>query len=99
MFSVTGYMRDGLAYTANGGDQGRANRPTGCLTGPPHLTAMMLGVSGGQVAVTPTGPFYAVDLADPESVLAALYALTEVVTVDGDDVPDVLPASEPDRVY
>lgn len=99
MFSVTGYLDDGLAYAATVGQQGRANRPLGCLSGPPHLTAMMLAANGMNVAVTPTGPFYILDLADPESVLAALYALTDVISVDGDDVPDVLPPFVPDRVY
>lgn len=93
MFTVTGYA-DGVAYgVAVDADEATDNEDAfGLVTGNPAVLSLLAAHEGDTLDVTPTGPAYRLDRGDPESVLGALHALTEVVEVDG-DAPDVLRAS------
>jgi hypothetical protein len=66
---------------------------------PAPILALLMANMGHEVLATPTGPSIMVDLGDPAAALASLYALTDVVEVNGKGIPDVLPPSKPDRVY
>jgi hypothetical protein len=49
--------------------------------------------------VTPTGPSIIGSFVDPRGVLAVLLAKTEVTSVKGDDVPDLVGPVNPSLVY
>jgi hypothetical protein len=91
MFTVLGSI-DGVAYRVDVGEsEAEHNGSTRALS--------RIALHRGELAsVTPTGPSYAVDLDDPRSVLAALYAWTTVVSVS-DGAPRVIPATDPRVVY
>lgn len=91
MFTVLGAI-DGVAYRVDVGDSESEHN------GSSRALARVALHRGELVSVTPTGPSYTVDLDDPRSVLAALYALTTVVSV-GDGAPQVIPAVNPHVVY
>jgi hypothetical protein len=91
MFTVLGSV-NGVAYRLDVG----ATRDE--HAGSPAALATLQGAEGQTVLATPTGPAYELNLDDPASVLAALMALTDVVSV-GDGAPAILPAVDPTVVY
>jgi hypothetical protein len=81
VFRVEGYVagsRDGAYYYDVAVDAG------GQVTGPPYLLGLLELYRGKQVSASPVGPAYTLDFDDPASVLAALYAHTDVRKVEGD---------------
>jgi hypothetical protein len=92
MFVVAGYIRDGDAAVGYRVAVGAEPGPgvDGIVQGSVNARALLAAHAGEEVRVTPVGPSYVLDLSDPASVLAALHALTEVKTVEGDDVPEVM---------
>lgn len=92
MFTVTGSTPKGLIYRAAVGVDPSEPLARGVLFGPPHLMALLVPHEGRDLLVTPTGPAVTLDFSKPDSVLSALYALTAVASVSGDDIPDVIPA-------
>lgn len=100
LFTVTGVDPDNIGYRVGV----YAKRPRGEVTagvvmGSVNALILLRSHNGLDVSLTPTGPTVTVDISDPESVLAALHALTTVTGVEGDDIPDVLPDSEDGIVY
>jgi hypothetical protein len=101
MFIVAGYIHDdgsAVAYrVAVGVPPGPGT--DGIVQGSTNARALLAAHAGQEVRLTPVGPSYVLDLNDPVSVLAALYALTEVVgKPEGDDVPDVMGPRTPGQV-
>lgn len=90
MFTVLGSI-DGVAYKITVPDDGPP-------TGSGRAVALLRGLVGEQVKVTPTGPVYTVALDNPTSVLAALQVETDVAAVS-DGAPATLPAAVPGAVY
>lgn len=86
MFTVEGFLPDGGPYAVQvGSGRGAA---LGDVVGDDAALALLSTYEGQTLNVTPTGPLATLSLADPASVLAALYALTTVTGVRG-DAPDV----------
>lgn len=101
MFTVNGYTRDAMAYRVVI-EQGRDGQLGVVRSAPASVIELLAGHEGRTVGLTPTGPFYTLSMDNAETVLAALYALTEVKQVTGDDVPNVtIPhdRDDPDLVY
>lgn len=92
MINVMGYI-DGVTYTVQiGGDTpiGMRDR-TGLTSGSEGAIALLDEYDGTEVVdVTPVGPHVKADPATPEGALAILHARTQVTSVEGEDVPDVL---------
>lgn len=90
MFHVQGYVNRTF-YTATVGDPatvpGGADT-AGIVSGSPVVVDLLTLHDGQPIRVTPTHGDTVLDLHDPASVLAGLYALTDVVTVTG-DAPDL----------
>lgn len=95
MFTVTGTDPQGVGYHVAIGEQGTY----GLAAGSANALNLLIEHDGQELDVTPTGPVVLVDRSDPESLLGALYALTRVSKVAGDDIPGVFPPAEPDVVY
>ena len=91
MFTVEGY-REGIPYRVTIEDT--PDRTGQVLAGSFALRAEIESHRGSRVLVSPTGPSYSVDPADPESVLAYLTSKTRVLNVSG-EAPDILPSPEP----
>jgi hypothetical protein len=98
MITVSGYIETepgagaSVAYRV-GIDAGD---PDGPLIGSVNAVSLLRLNVGQEVGLSPVGPFYTLNLADPKTVLAALYALTDVRKVEGDNVPDVYGPRSPD---
>lgn len=105
MFTVTGTITRGnsrVPYRVGIYPPGSPDHPgggVGCAVGSAGALALLSMHAGQEVAVTPTGPTVTIDPDDPASTLAALYALTTVRAVDGDDIPDLAPPDEGGVVY
>lgn len=99
MFTVEGYA-GGVSYRAVISSGAAASMPdvAGCAAGTPNVIAFLTGMQGQPWSATPTGPHGILDLDDPESVLGALYAHTQVTSVTG-DAPDLTGPVLPDVVY
>jgi hypothetical protein len=99
MFVVNGTTRQGLTYrVAVGPEVRREPGALGQVMGPAPVMALMMLNQGLSIRVTPTGPSVTLDLEDPESILGALYALTTVLSVEG-DAPEVIPQAEEGVTY
>jgi hypothetical protein len=100
VFIVQGYI-DGISYAVQVGvdHQVMSPRALGIVNGSPSAIQLLVDSEGLIVSVTPTGPSLAVSLTDPAGVLAALIAGTEVTSVEGDDVPDLVGSPKPGLVY
>lgn len=85
-FILHGYI-DGVAYHLNVPDDGEVD-------GTDNAMDLLDEREGTQVKVTPTGPVVRVDRADPESILGAFTALTQITRVDG-DIPELY---EPEQI-
>lgn len=101
MFTVTGFTPDNAAYRVVVGDGVRysATDVVGVTGGSVNALALLKLHEGQEIEVTPTGPIVVLDLNDPTSVLGALYGLTRVSNVTGDDVPQVIPPLVDGAVY
>lgn len=91
-FEVRGYI-DGVAY--NFRHDPAADTPN---QGSTNVLAKLEFREGETFGATPTGPYARLNLRDGESILTALYALTQVVAVEG-DAPDVFGPMVPGAVY
>lgn len=91
MITVQGYV-DGVSYAVQiGGDSpiGMRDR-TGMTSGSPAAVVLLDECDGDVVAISPVGPSMVADASTPEGALAILHARTQVTSVEGDDVPDLL---------
>ena len=102
MFQVEGYVREvsyvvrvGVARTAETGGMERA----GIALGTGRVIDVLNRNAGLPVLVTPTGPEVVGSLTDPAGVLAILTAHTEITSITGDDIPQLMPVAEPGVVY
>ncbi|MFD9947683.1 hypothetical protein ACFWYW_46545 [Nonomuraea sp. NPDC059023] len=84
MFDVSGYI-DGVAYHVR---HDPAALDGLVVDGTSNVVALLRTFEGEEHSATPTGPTLALNLADAEAVLCALYALTEVTQVAG-EAPDL----------
>ncbi|MFC6883514.1 hypothetical protein [Actinomadura yumaensis] len=82
MFTVEGYVAGGNGsqyyYDVQVGGPGAG------VTGSPHVLGLLDIYEGEPVTAPPVGPTLTLDFNDPASVLAALYAHTDVRKVEGD---------------
>ena len=99
MFTVIGYTYDGAAYGVSVDPDRNPDPQFGIVDGSPNVVGLLLAHTGRSVLVTPTGPLVVVDMADANTVLSALYSLTQVISVEGDGVPDALPDPVEGRSY
>lgn len=97
VFTVEGFLPESVLYVLQCGIADAAADLHG-LTGDRFVLAFLMAREGQTVEVTPTGPVYTLDLADNETVLAALHALTTVTAVRGDP-PDVFGPTRPGVVH
>src|SRR4051812_38582361 len=95
-FTVQGYI-DGVSYAVEVG--GETVPREGIAGGSPSALGVLRDHEGTDVLVSPVGPSITADLSTPEGVLAVLTAHTEVTSVDGDDVPNLLGVSREDVDY
>lgn len=68
------------------------------VTGSRRVQTMLAARVGEVAEVTPTGPYLTLNLADEDSILAALAAWTTVTAASG-DVPQIIPAPVDGAVY
>lgn len=92
MFDVYGYCDD-VAYHVVV-DRAAKTR----VLGSARVRDMLSSRVGDSVAVTPTGPFFTLNLDDESSVLAALVAWTTVTSASG-DLPQIVPPEVAGAVY
>lgn len=80
MFTVEGFL-DGVYYTAvvDGPDP-----EAGVVSGSPNIVMELQRREGEDYEVTPVGPFGALDVSDPASVMEALASWTQIRAVTGD---------------
>lgn len=102
MFMVEGYIKQ-VSYAVRVGvdpkaDPGRMER-AGKVLGTGRAIDVLHQFDGIPVLVTPTGPSVVGSLTDPAGVLAVLLTQTEVTSVTGDDIPELIPAGEAGVVY
>lgn len=91
-FTVQGYI-DGVSYAvAVGIDPETTVDALGVVAGSPAALDVLASWDGRSVEMSPVGPFITGSTTDPRGVLAVLTAITEVTSVVGDDVPDLLGA-------
>lgn len=93
MFTVTGLTEDGIGYLV---DVGQHTPTFGVVSGSANVLDLLASSAGTQVQASPTSAAAPLDLDDPASVLAALYMLTTVTSVAGDDIPEVFDATDED---
>ncbi|MBO2461696.1 hypothetical protein [Actinomadura violacea] len=93
MFTVTGLMEDGVGYQI---DVGGPKPAFGVVSGSDNVLDLLASSAETQVQASPTSAAAPLDTGDPASVLSALFMLTTVATVTGDDVPDVFDATDED---
>lgn len=90
-WTIHGYI-DGVAYSLAVGDTIDA------VDGTDNALRLLYEHEGEELAATPTGPTMRLNSGDPESVLCAFTALTEITSIDGDP-PDLFGPAEPGVVY
>lgn len=95
MFTVTGIFEEEPYGVAIGPDPLHLHA-WGVMSGSPKILALLFLREGQQVRATPVGPTFTVDRNDPASLLGALYALTHVVEVSGEDAPQIFPSAAND---
>lgn len=87
-YTVTGYIGR-ILYTAVVDEDAAAaaadDAKVGCVTGSPNILRLLKDRDGEDVDVTPTGPFIKLDVNDPDTIQGALYAMTHVIDVEGDE--------------
>lgn len=98
MFTVTGFYQD-KPYGLSVDPASRPHPTRGIVTGTTEVLALLVTHEGAEVSLTPTGPRITVRRDDAAAVLGALYALTDVVDVTGDGIPEVIPRAEDGVVY
>ncbi len=104
MIVVEGYI-ESVSYAVQiGGDTAdavlhpNADR-AGAVVGSLRAIGVLRRYEGSPVDVTPTGPTIVGSVTDPRGILAVLTAHTEVTSVTGDDVPQLVPPADPGVVY
>jgi hypothetical protein len=88
---VTGIDADGIGYTVRVYPRPvGAPNAVGVAEGSMNIMTLLTVNEGQPVNITPTGPTITLDVNSPAAVLAALQTMTDVVSVEGDDVPELL---------
>lgn len=98
MFLVQGYI-DGVSYAVQVAGSADAGSRVGFATGNSWALAVLREHANTEVLLSPVGPVIKGDVNTADGVLAILLCNTEVTSVEGDDVPDLLGAPDRTVVY
>jgi hypothetical protein len=101
LITVTGYIDNGIAYSAQIDPDAAPDEIDGIITHASpadRVTGVVRAHEGEQVMLALTGPAAEVSMTDALGILGALQEYTDVTAIEG-DLPDGYPESDPNTDY